>query len=175
MAGFVFGDLGPCEVQFGIQVLGGNLKVTPKSTTQTADIKDARFGEEPVDQVYVGEPTEIEVIMARSSLAALASIVPGAELTGNQLMFKSNVGTQLRSIADKLIIKPYRNGAASTDAKEWLTFFVTAPVFNTDLTFDASTQRQAPVTFRAFCAETVPTGETYEVGDRWAIGYGEES
>ncbi len=173
---FPFRDLGPAQVTFNGTVLGENNNVRVRVNPASADVKYATQGEDPVDTILTGNPTEVEVAMAGSSLAQLAAVAPNGTVTGSQLMFSSNVGYSLRDNAGMLIIKPHDNGVPTTDEKKWLTFFLAGPVFSADLVFDVSTNRTFPVMFKVFrvlASGEIASGETYTVGDIWALGYGE--
>lgn len=176
MADFVFGNLGPCEVTSGSTTLTGNHSVEVRSVDLTAEHKEASYGSDAKDEVITGRSVEVDVMVVEASIIELAAILPGSTVTGDQLMFNSPVGTTLRSIAQQLVIKKIVGGVASTEADDHLTFFVAAPKSDLTLGFDdGGTDREVKVTFKCFRTLSVPSGETYAIGDQWAIGYGETS
>ncbi|KKL51368.1 hypothetical protein LCGC14_2296170 [marine sediment metagenome] len=176
MADFVFGNLGPCEITFGSTTLTGNHSVEVRSVDLTAEHHEASYGSDAKDETLTGRSVEVDVTVVEASITELQAILPGSTKTANELMFNSPVGTTLRSIADKLTIKKIIGGVASSTATEWLTFFVAAPKSDLTLGFDdGGTDREVKVTFKCFRALSVPSGETYAIGDSHAIGYGETS
>lgn len=173
---FPFRDLGPCGVVFGGVDLGHSKNVRVRVNPASADVTYATQGEDPVDTILTGNPTEVQVDMIGSTLTQMAAVALNGTVTGDQLMFASNVGTSLRDNAKMLILKPYVNGAPTTDQTRWLTFFLAAPVFSADLAFDVTTNRILSVVFKVFRCLTsgeIASGETYGINDQWAIGYGQ--
>ena len=172
---FPFGEIGPANCYFGGTTLGENHSVTVNAEDTVADHKTAQYGSDAKDQIYTGHPTTVEVKMTESTAATLALVAANATQTGNEVIFASAVGTSLRSIADYLEIRPFDAGAVSADATKFLRFFVAAPKFKAGMVFDAESDREVTVEFTIFRATEVPSGETYSIGDIWAIGYGETS
>lgn len=176
MAEFAFYNLGPASVEFDGTDLGESESATLTYEVETADHHTAQYGSSPKDQIYTGNSCEVEIQMKESTLAELNLATPDGTVTTNELMIGNSVGTSLRSSAGKLVIKPHTGGTATSDATKMITVFVAAPVPNWEWTFDdGSTDRMATVTFRAFRATSVPSGETYSIGDMFAVGYGETS
>jgi len=171
---YPLGDLGPCELKFGDTTLSENARVTFRTSDDVAPHRTARTGTAPKDEVYTGKSCEVEAVLVECSLVELAAIIPGASVDGNELMVATNVGTNARSIADELVIKKIEDGVASADETKWLTIFVAAPIPDIEQVYDAETDREvAKVIFRGYPVSSVPSGETYEANDLFAIGYGQ--
>ncbi|NQU44850.1 hypothetical protein HQ520_16290 [bacterium] len=173
--GAPFGELGPANCEWNSVDLGDNHSVTSRHSEDTAEHKTAQNGTSPKDEIFTGEATEIEISMTGSTLTQLAAALPGTTKTGDELMFSSQVGTSMRDNAQQLVIKPIINGTATVDATKWITFFLTYPKLDSEIVFDAETDREYKVLFKAFKVDATASGETYAVGDIWAIGYGETS
>lgn len=172
---FPFNDLGACYVYWDGTSLGEVGSVTVNYEEVTADHKTAAYGSSAKDRYYVGTPCSVEVAMKESTLAQLANTFNNATVTGNELMVGSPIGNSMRDSAAKLEIRPVESGVASSTATKYITFFVAAPRINMSLPFDESSDREVMVTFDVFRTTEVASGETYEVGDIWAFGYGETS
>lgn len=172
---FPLGDLGPCSVTFNSVSLGENLDVTVRITDETAPVHTAAAGTASKDEIFTGRLVEIECSLTQSELTELEDVFPSSTRTVNELMFGSPVGTTMSSLGAHLVLKKVTGGVASADATEWITFFLAAPKSTAEWVFDASTQRVTRAFFRAFPVATVPSGETYSIGDFAAIGYGETS
>lgn len=170
---FPLGDLGPCQVFFDGTDLGYNMDVNVKLTDETAPVKTAQTGSASVNDIITGRTVEIECSMTRSSLAQVEKVMPATVRTNNELMIGNPVGTSKREQQGKLVLKRIKEGAVSTDEKEWLTFFNAAPHAQAEWKFDVATQRVTKAMFRAYPVEATVSGETYAVGDIAAVGYGE--
>jgi hypothetical protein len=174
--GAPFGEIGPANCVWNGVDLGDNHSVTVRYSQDTAEHKTAQNGTSPKDEIFTGEATEVEIAMTGSTLAQMAMTIGlGGTVTGSQLMFKSQVGQSMRNAATQLIIKPLINGVSTTDEKMWLTFFLAYPKIDAEIVFDAETDREYKVLFKVFKVADVASGETYAVGDIWAVGYGQTS
>ena len=171
--GIALEDLGPAQVLWGGVDLGESGDITFRCSEDVADHTTAQYGASPKDQVYVGNSCEVEVNLKESTNTQLATLFGNATVTADELMVGSPVGTNMRSIAAKLVIKPYVAGAATADADKWLTIFVAAPQADWEVVFNADGDREYKGTFKGFRATSVASGETYAIGDLFAIGYGE--
>lgn len=154
-------ELGPAEVWFGTAgserdigalVGGATLTIEPL----LADLKKDSFGDGIYDQVIVGANAMLEANLGDLRYDGLVDVIPGATLTDDgdptptqsKLQIALVPGTSLRDNAKQLILKRIVDGSASTDEDDWWTFPVAAVVSTVELTFDATTQRRLPVTFR---------------------------
>jgi len=172
MAGYI-SDIGPAQVLFDETDVGFTHAVTVNFTEETADHMTAQHGSSAKDKIYTGETVTVEVNLTEPTKTQLAALIPNSTTDGNEVMIGSGVGTSMRANAAHLVIKPYEDGAASETAADWYTFFVAAPVPEFSFPFDADTDREYKVTFHCFKATEVASGESYAVGDIYAIGYGE--
>lgn len=174
--GAPFGEIGPANCVWNDVDLGDNHSVTIRHSEDTAEHKTAQNGTSPKDEIFTGEATEVEIAMTGSTLAQMAQTIGiGGTLTGSQLMFQSQLGQSMRDSAAQLIIKPIINGAATVLEAKWITFFLAYPKLDMEIVFDAETDREYKVLFKVFKVDATASGETYAVGDIWAIGYGQTS
>ena len=155
--------LGPAEIWFGTAgserqlgaMVGG---MTLNGEFMTADIKKDPYGDGPYDQVFVGTNVNIEGNLADLRFDALADTIPGTTLTDDgdatptqsKLQFASPVGTNLRSIAKQLIIKPTVGGVATADQNKWYTFAIAAAIPTIRLAFSVTEQSVMPIRFQVF-------------------------
>ena len=171
-------DLGPC-----VPVLGGTEVGETKggtffrSSEDTEEVNEDKWGTTPVDKIYVGEKAEVETNLTRLSIAKLTKALPGAT-TGNGttgitgMIKKSLVGKSMRDNGKLLILKPIVDGAASTNENEWLTAFVAAARSNLELAYTIGDQRVYKTIFEIFPVLTANEGVTgTKVGYLWAIGW----
>ncbi len=169
-------ELGPCEAWFGLEGAETNLGPTQggvKATIPmaTADLKEDQKGDAPVDQVITGMgPAEIDIPLAEWAMATLASVIPGAIQTTDaatptkiKVTITPPIGTTLRSLAKRLILKKVVGGVVSTNRADWVTFPVAAPICDLEMTYDATSQRVINAKFRAF--PDASTGALYWFGD----------
>jgi len=165
-------SLGPAQIDFDVTSVGEMTGGTWTYSQEQAPVKTAQYGTSPKDEITTGNTCTIEVRLTESTFAQLAAVLPNADVSGLQLMVRSNVGASARANAAKLTIKPIENGTVVLETTgKWITFFVAAAVAQFAVPFDAETQREYGVLFKAYPALSVPSGETYAVGDIYAIGY----
>jgi len=170
-----FGDIGPCDAVFNSISLGELHGVTVNYSEQTADHMTAAYGSSAKDKVYVGSECSVECLMTESTIAQLNYCIGNGTVTANELMVGSPVGTGLRSSAAQLVLKPYIDGAVTATESKWITFFVAAPLVEWSFQFNADGDREYKCVFHCFRASATVSGETYAVGDMFAIGYGQTS
>jgi len=166
-------DLGPCAITFdGTDV--GAIK-DAKFTAKDSRVKraDSRFGSSAKDYIITGGEVKLVANLAETTLATLAALMHGVTLTGDELMLSNATGTNVSDKAGELVLKPIIDNVASADAADWLTFFRAVSDVQADIGFDGENERVFQVEFEALPVITVPTGESYAVGDKAAIGYGE--
>lgn len=168
-----FGDIGPVEVVFGSTTLTENGSVKHSFSMDTAEHKTARYGSKPKSKIVTGNGVEVTVNLKEPSLAQLEKAIPGATLTDGVLTVRNNVGTDLRDIAEPLILKRIIDGVASTDPANWITVFIAAPEPSGELVFDESTDRSIDLKFVGMPVETANSPQGTNVGDLWAVGFGD--
>ena len=168
-------DLGPAHIYADSVSLGAvqNIHITVEN--QKVKQADSRFGSSAKGYIYTGSEVKAMVNLAESTIETLAVITPGTNLTGSELMFSNPTGQKSRDNAVKLEIKLIVDNVASTDPLDWITIFVADPDVKLDLAFDGENERIYPVEFEGLPVISVPSGETYAVGDKCAIAYGETS
>lgn len=159
-------DMGPCEVVWGYGETGG-LNLGPflgatiyKGETSVADIQEERYGEAAVDAIMTGTVATLELKMTRSTLDQLNEVLNGGDPAGilgtvpeQYLVMKNQLGCEMYDIAKSVVIKPICDNAVSTDPLEWVQIYKAYPVPGWELTYDRSTQRVFPVTFKIFVSQ----------------------
>jgi len=163
-------DLGPCAVIWDPD--GTPVELNPtfgavmfRSEDSIAEIFEDQKGVTPVDAVYTGKATELEVPMTRSSLAQLEKVIPGAVKGTANLKVSNVVGCSLLDMAKPIVLKPYGCAGVSTDEAEWLFIHKAAPVTVVEIGYDVSSQRVFRATFKCFPSEATGT-----LGEIWRIG-----
>lgn len=168
-------DMGPCEIvwgwgESGAVNLGPFLGATIfKGETSVQDILEERYGDAAVDAIMTGTTATVECKMTRSTLAQLAAVINASQIktSGNHqyLEVPNQLGCGMYDDAKALVIKPICDNAVSVDPSEWVHIFKAFPVPGWELTYDKSTQRVFPVTFKVFVSQ-----ESGEVGLFGTIG-----
>jgi len=174
MSSTPFGDLGPCNLEYDGDDMGDNQSVNFRYSEDAAEHKTAQYGTNAKDRIFTGTRCEVETILSETTLAIFAAIMPNGTVDGDQLMVANGVGQSMRENAAKLVLKPIINGVETVDETKWITIFKAAAVIDWDVVFDAETDRGYRVTFYAFpcvAADELDSGEDYEEGDLFAIGY----
>ena len=168
-------ELGPFVASLDGVELGENHKLTLKITDDTSPHKTAAFGTAAKDEYFTGRNITGEGLLTETTLAQFAAVMPSTTVTGSELMIASPVGTSLKSLAGKLVLKSVIGGVTSVTPSEWITLFNAAFKVDMEIVADAETDREYKCMFTAFPADSVPSGETYKIGDIGAFGYGETS
>jgi len=166
-------ELGPCEVKFNSIDLGktnGGVKVSIKD--DSVDLVSDQYGSSAEDTVITGTAVEVTMALADVDFDTLESIlqpatrVGGTNQTATGVMVGYNkVGSGLKALGYTLELTKYINGAVSPSADDILTFPVAAPIGDVELSFDASNQRVANVTFKCFPGTVNSVECLYYFGD----------
>ena len=165
-------DLGPAMLEFDGTEIGetfGGARF--RSGTEVAPVHEDRYGNTPVDNIFIGDTAEVEVNLTRLTLAQLAAVLPGASgsgTVGNQMVVRNSVGKSCYENARTLVVKPIVEGVVSTDSTEWLTLFKAYPQPDMEVVWDVTTQRVYKVTFMAYRVQADETGA--KEGWLWKIG-----
>ena len=103
-------ELGPCNVTFDATDLGltkGGVEV--EFATEVANKTSDQFGNTIIDNVIIGRSVMVKVPMAERDLDKLVEVIPGSTIVGTspkKLTIPDSVGTSLRALAKKLVLKP---------------------------------------------------------------------
>lgn len=115
-------QLGPCEIvdntsgrSLGRTNGGVSLKIEETSVTLHTD----QDGETPVDEVITGTTVTIEANLAEITLENIAFMMK-TTVVNNQVKIAPNVGTSLFANSRELCLKPYVQGAVTTDEKQMI-------------------------------------------------------
>jgi len=173
-------DIGPCEVVWGYGEsgaidLGPMLGATVyKGETHVQDIFEERYGDAPVDAVMIGTVATLEIRMTRSTLEQLNEILNAGGIEGapphEYIKMRNQMSCEMYDLAKSVVIKPICGDVdgvpqTSDDPAEWVQIFKCFPVAGWELTFDKSTQRVFPVTFKIFVSQ-----ESGQVGEFGTLG-----
>jgi hypothetical protein len=159
MASLPIRDMGPCEIVFGYGESGAlNLGPFLGATTLTGEtgsenIEEERYGESPVDGIMTGTVVEIELQMTRSTYEQLSEVLSAQYSSGDTFRLRNQLGCEMYEDSKQLVIKPICDNATSTDPTEWVHIYHAFPVPGWELTWDRSTQRVFPVTFKCFVSQ----------------------
>lgn len=165
-------DMGPCEIVWGYgestaMNLGPFLGATIfKGETSVQDIQEERYGEAAVDAIMTGTVATLELKMTRSTLDQLNEVLNAGGVLGvapnEYIKLKNQLGCEMYDIAQSVVIKPICDNAVSTDPAEWVQIYKAFPVPGWELTYDRSTQRVFPITFKVFVSQE--SGQEGEFG-----------
>jgi len=167
------GDIGPCVAiwdynQFaaGSPVcLGPYLgTVSLRMTDSVSDVQEEGYGDAPVDAVFAGTVVELDIPMARNSIAQLnVSIAYGemgenyyVDATGTKvadadvIKLKNMAGCDMYTLAKQILIAPVCNNVPDTDPHTWTLLFKCHPYREFELGWDRSGQRVHMVKFKVF-------------------------
>lgn len=165
-----FGDKGPVELTWAYGE-SGELIITPyfgkislKMTDGTSPVEEEAQGDAPVDAVFTGTKTELEVPMARSTLDQLAAMLHGT-LAGDVLTLFNKSGCPMYENAMPILIKPMCDNAPDPDHATWILIYKAYPYRAFDLGFDRDSQRVVMVKFMIF-----PSQESGEEGKIMRFG-----
>lgn len=156
------GDLGPCFVRWDPDSANMDLNPTnggviARYNPSVRDIFTDQQGDTPVDGVDMGNISEIDVPMTEFSLHQLSEVFPGSIIVGDKLTILNTVGNRTYPQANKIIIKPAVNNAASALTPQWMTFLHCYPVAAQELSFSKDDQRTVMVTFKVYPSQTTAT------------------
>jgi len=166
-----FGDMGPVEVTWAPD-LSDELILTPhlgaitlRLEDEIANVEEEGFGSNAVDGVITGSVCELEVPMARSTLAQLAVITHG-ELDGfGNLLIPAFVGCGMYEESQPVLVKPVCNNVASTIRSEWILLYKCYPYRSFSLEFSRDAQRFHLAKFKVFVSQESATfGKFYQYG-----------
>ena len=165
-------DLGPCHVDWGGTDLGTTFGgATFRATQDVAPVMEDDYGNDPVDEIFVGSGCEVECNLTRMAIATLVAITPGASgsgTSGNTMVVRATTGRSSYDNALKLIVKPVVGGTVSTTSTEWITIFKAHPKIEYELPYDVDSQRTFKVTFKGYRVQADAVGE--KIGWLWKIG-----
>lgn len=141
-------NMGPCYLYYGGTFLGegkGGTRVSLSYTTakSTAD----STGETARQKVITGQEVMLKTALTELGKTALAALIPVSEVSGNAVLVKNAVGTNLVSTAKVLIAKPIIGGVATTDESEWFTLPAASCLPNFEVPFEIDNQRVWAVEF----------------------------
>lgn len=145
-------ELGPAIVEFGDTdktlfetTIGG---ITFNIETQYREQKIDQLGETVVKKTVIGRNAYAVVPFAEKDLEVISKVVAGSELvtdgTGKKVIIKTGVGTDLLTLADKVVIKPVGYEA---DPEKWVTLPLAYPETDLNYSYDNDNERITNITF----------------------------
>lgn len=154
--------------------LGGTTKTSFKFGLTKAELKESQAGDTAADRAVTGYNASVEIELTRATIARLASVTQGLQvvrdvdgvITG--FGFGLPIGETDLEIAKQLVINLYSRGAVSTDPLDQIVFLKVAPMTDSELMYDAASQRVYKVTFNAYIdPDTTLNGvpQIFTVGD----------
>lgn len=160
------GDIGPCVVIWNYTatlaadriVIGPYLgTISLRAVDSVSDVQEEGYGDAPVDGVFAGTVFELDIPMARSTLAQIEAIVGYGEMGSLGTGIKSKVftlknmaGCDMYANAKDLVIVPICNNVPDPDPDTWTQLYKTHPYRDFELTWDRSGQRIHMVKFKIF-------------------------
>lgn len=163
--------LGACSVLWGTDDLGytkGGVDV--KITTSRKEVTVDQFGPTPINEYITGRMVEVTVPMAESDLDKLALALPGSTLVEDsggskkKLVVKTGAGTNLRSLAKKLVLHP--TGVDAANKNEDFVIMLASPAGDMEFSFNFEDERVYSVTFKGY--PDAVSGELFMFGDETA-------
>lgn len=168
-------DLGPAIAKWGgdtISEIFEEVRLT-LTAADPGEVKEAVFGDTPVDRVMLGySACNVTIPATRITLALLADLLPGGSLSASEgVVLKPGdiVGTSMYDNGLPLIIKPVVDGSEASNGS-WMRLERTYPLANFDVVFNLRDQRVYGLTFHAhpsgddkimWSAGTVNIAESY--------------
>ena len=160
--------LGVCKISFGGQDLGytkGGVEVTV--TSETKEVMVDQFGNTPINENIMGRKVVVKVPMAETTLDNLVKIMPGATLitdgtdpTKKVVKVPSGIGTNLLTIAQKLVLHPI--GKPDADKSEDFTVFKTATAGALSFAYKVDDERVFDTEFKGYPGTD---GHLFALGD----------
>ncbi len=146
-------ELGPCQILYGdvgtseggLTDLGktlGGVNFTVEETFQ--ELRTDQDGESPVGETITGTKVKIAANLTDITLANLAFILKSTVITDGakqKVLVSPNSGYSLLDNARKVVLKPYVDGSASTDANDWITLTKAGIRAAIDLAYNSNDQR----------------------------------
>jgi hypothetical protein len=175
MSQLPFGSKGPAEVTWAYgesseMILNPTFgKISLKQEDGVSPIEEEEHGQAPVDAVFTGTKTELEVPMTDSTLAQLAAMIHGEVISGDVMIISNRSGCSMYDDAKPILIKPLCDNVPNTDPSTWILIYKAYPYRAYDLGFDRDSQRVVLVKFMIF-----PSQESGCVGEILQIGVAEE-
>lgn len=164
-------ELGPCQILIDEVDMGkteGGVTVAIGETTVV--LNTDQDGETPVDEVVTGTTITVTGNLAEITLANLATVLKTtvtADGAKQKVEIIPNVGTSLLTNAVDMVIKPYVEGAVSTDANDWISLRKAGLKATTSLSYNRADQRVIAFEATGYPAESdiiVTFGDTTASG-----------
>ena len=166
------GDLGPVQILVDGVDVGktlDNVRHTHEATQ--APVKEDQSGDDSVDDILIGQPTNLSIPLTRIQVSTIASLLPGAAgsgTTGNSMTVRSATGQSAYANAVNVKFIRIVDGIPSTDADDVVHFFKVYFRPNFDIPYNVSDQRVYMNECRVY---KVHEGEVH-AGDIYRIGTG---
>jgi hypothetical protein len=147
-------ELGPCQIYNNTDStdLGKtNGGVTVSVEESTVALTTDQDGETPVDEQITGTTVTVECNLADITLSNLAFALKTSPTAVNgHVKVITNVGTSLLSNAKEISIRPYENGAVTTNKDRMLLIPKAGIKANMGMNYDSSNQRVIALTLTGY-------------------------
>lgn len=163
-------DIGPCQVLFGADDLGGTLdNVVVNFKYEKAPLMADQFGKTLLDEAVSGMEVTIETSIAETRAKLLLSkIFKSANYAGTDpadyLDFKNRVPLRQLSLAEELTLHPLVEDAADKNF-DW-TFFKAMPSEESSYTFSPSEQGKMKIVWKVYLDTSVSPARMFRYGDK---------
>lgn len=156
------GDISPCVVIWDYggaspAHIGPYLGTISLRVVDTiSDVQEEGYGDAPVDGVFAGTVYELDIPMARNTLAQLAKMLAltasmgSLSASGKVLTLRNTAGCDMYANAKQIVIAPICNNAPNPDPNSWTLLYKCHPYRDFELGWDRSGQRIHMVKFKIF-------------------------
>ena len=162
-------DIGPCQVMFNGNDLGGTLKnVNIKFKYEKTPLMADQIGKTVLDMAISGMDVTVETEIAETrDKAKFSAIFPSGILAGTSphqyIDFKDQTALRQLSLAQTLELHPLVDASSAHD-NEWY-FYKALPLEDSTYIFGPAEQAVLKVTWRILMDLSVTPGRMFRVGD----------
>jgi len=159
------GDISPCVIIWDYNWGWGGtpLPIGPylgtvslRMADSVSDVQEEGYGDAPVDAVFAGTVVELDVPMARNTLAQLAKMLGLTSSmgtlsgSGKVLTLRNTAGCDMYANAKAIVIAPICNNVPDPDPNTWTLLYKCHPWRDFELGWDRAGQRVHMVKFKVF-------------------------
>lgn len=166
-----FGDKGAVRITFDYG--SANLVVNPtfgktelRQSDKVSDVQEEEWGDTPVDAIFTGTITELDVPMARSILDQLIDLFEGIVAGGADVAIHHvKSGCSMYENAKPVLLQPLCDNVPDVNTKTWILIYKAFPYRDFALGFDRDSERVHMAKFKVFPDQTSGhEGKTHQYG-----------
>jgi len=166
-----FGDKGGVRITFDYG--GTNLVINPtfgktslRVADKVSDVQEEEWGDTPVDAIFVGTITELDVPLARSTILQIVNLFEGIVTGGADIaLFHVKSGCAMYENSKPILLQPLCDNVPDFDSKKWILIYKAFPYRDFDLGFDRDSQRVHMAKFKIFPSQqSGHEGRTHQYG-----------